>query len=454
MQDLEPELQEAWEDAGWDLRSKGFEQEDINGSSFKGADVLLTKLAHHTGEVMTELEDAFGPGVWLSEEVQDIWMLAGWKLPDSCAGVPWYDGDVTEDDRFDSSEMVRQVSPAFEFDPPEMLREVVQDGSFLRQVSCEGDKYMKTEESNTMLQQISTEMRQQLSDGVALKRQIESGAVCTPKTPKVGTSLAWQARTPTDDAGFRRQASNESRASGYSRTGEKTLPCADGHSDSSKNVLAAETERQPLRQLSCASNTSTVEILSPKSKLPVQGSLAFVIALGAQANGFIPRDEAATGPVLDSAIAKVLESMASQCTIQRQWTCFHARRAPHVSLLEYLTRIRTYLRCSDACMILSLVYINRLTTMETPLELSFLSCHRLLFTSILISLKFYDDLFPSSKYASCVFGVKLVELNSLEAEFLRLLNWKLYVKASEYKWFLGNMTQLSFDHTSLPHEID
>ena len=47
--------------------------------------------------------------------------------------------------------------------------------------------------------------------------------------------------------------------------------------------------------------------------------------------------------------------------------------------------------------------------------------------SLLVATKFFDDKYYENTYYAKVGGIKISEFNSLEALFLQLINFKLYV---------------------------
>ena len=58
---------------------------------------------------------------------------------------------------------------------------------------------------------------------------------------------------------------------------------------------------------------------------------------------------------------------------------FQSSYAPDVTIESYLERIRRYSRCSDACFVMSLIYVDRLIESKN-LILTTLNAHRLLIT--------------------------------------------------------------------------
>jgi hypothetical protein len=145
------------------------------------------------------------------------------------------------------------------------------------------------------------------------------------------------------------------------------------------------------------------------------------------------------------ALAKLLKHMARETTISSppgQKTCFHSVKLPKVSLCSYASRIHKYFRCTDECFVLCLVYIDRIVKHNPDVQVTDLTCHRLLLTGCMVAAKFHDDEYASNEYFARVGGIDTSELNSLEVEFLKLLNWKLYVRGSEYDWFLQTLRRI------------
>lgn len=58
---------------------------------------------------------------------------------------------------------------------------------------------------------------------------------------------------------------------------------------------------------------------------------------------------------------------------------FQSSYAPDVSIESYLERVRRYSRCSDACFVMALIYVDRLIESKN-LVLTTLNAHRLLIT--------------------------------------------------------------------------
>lgn len=55
--------------------------------------------------------------------------------------------------------------------------------------------------------------------------------------------------------------------------------------------------------------------------------------------------------------------------------------------------------------------------------------------------KFYNDVFFGNSYLAYIGGIHPLEMNLLELEFLKLLEWLLWVDPSEYDFYLKGIIQ-------------
>jgi len=114
-------------------------------------------------------------------------------------------------------------------------------------------------------------------------------------------------------------------------------------------------------------------------------------------------------------------------------TSFDSIDPPPIKLTCYLKRIATFTRCSEESLILSLIYIDRLiTNPERKFLVTALNVHRLILSSVLVAVKFYDDWYYDNVFFSKVGGVSSKELNILETEFLFLINFDLSVDSEMF----------------------
>lgn len=60
---------------------------------------------------------------------------------------------------------------------------------------------------------------------------------------------------------------------------------------------------------------------------------------------------------------------------------------------------------------------------------------RLILASVLLTSKFYNDVFYGNHFVAYVGGVHLKEINLLESEFLNYIDWKLWVEPAEFDFY-------------------
>ncbi|KAF8750723.1 Cellulase (glycosyl hydrolase family 5) [Rhizoctonia solani] len=93
-------------------------------------------------------------------------------------------------------------------------------------------------------------------------------------------------------------------------------------------------------------------------------------------------------------------------------TRFHSRTPPGISIQDYLKRIVKYTNV-EICTLLPHFTISSLTV------------HRFVISSITVSSKALCDAFCTNSHYARVGGIKLIELNVLEREFLEKIDWRL-----------------------------
>ncbi|KAI5835771.1 cyclin-domain-containing protein [Schizophyllum commune Tattone D] len=106
-------------------------------------------------------------------------------------------------------------------------------------------------------------------------------------------------------------------------------------------------------------------------------------------------------------------------------TRFHSRSAPAISVLDYLKRIVQYTSAEKSVMLITLYYIDQICACMPLFVLSSLTCHRFIIASITVSSKFHCDAFCTNSRYARVGGISIHELNMLEREFLKALDWRL-----------------------------
>ncbi|KAG2078765.1 cyclin-domain-containing protein [Suillus decipiens] len=109
-------------------------------------------------------------------------------------------------------------------------------------------------------------------------------------------------------------------------------------------------------------------------------------------------------------------------------TRFHSRAVPNISVLDYLRRIIKWTKVEKSCLLLTLHYVDQICARIPLFTLSSLTCHRFIIASITVSSKGLCDSFCTNALYARVGGIPVPELNVLEREFLRAIDWRLMVR--------------------------
>ena len=122
---------------------------------------------------------------------------------------------------------------------------------------------------------------------------------------------------------------------------------------------------------------------------------------------------------------------------------FSANLIPSISIEDYLLRIQEYSNIEKSTLIISLIFIDKLCH-TADVTLTHYNIHRILFTAVLISIKYNEDSFFDNQYYSEIAGVKIKELKLLEYTFISMVNFRFYVHTEiyeKYRNYLENFEQ-------------
>ena len=118
---------------------------------------------------------------------------------------------------------------------------------------------------------------------------------------------------------------------------------------------------------------------------------------------------------------------------QRNLTVFDSHEIPNITMQNYLTRIMTYARTSSRSLIMSLSYIDIIVNERANnMTVTRHNVHRLMLVSLMIASKFYNDIYYDNKTWSRIGGVSLEEINRLEHNFLRLMEYRVHIHVDRF----------------------
>ena len=113
---------------------------------------------------------------------------------------------------------------------------------------------------------------------------------------------------------------------------------------------------------------------------------------------------------------------------------FSAYTIPNISIKDYLIRIQNYSLMEKSTLILSLILTDHMCK-KSNIVLTPYNIHRILFSSVIISIKYNEDSYYDNNFYAQIAGIKPNELKLLEYKFLELNDFDVYVTNVEYEQY-------------------
>ena len=102
-------------------------------------------------------------------------------------------------------------------------------------------------------------------------------------------------------------------------------------------------------------------------------------------------------------------------------------------------RIVRYSSLEKPTLLATVFYIDLLSISYPPFTLSTLTVHRFLITAVTVASKGLCDAFCTNTHYAKVGGISVAELNMLELEFLKKVDWKIVPEAAVLEAYYANM---------------
>ena len=138
--------------------------------------------------------------------------------------------------------------------------------------------------------------------------------------------------------------------------------------------------------------------------------------------------------IISETLNSIIQESKKPNKKQNDHSPFTHEHAPKISLFDYLLRIQKYTEVEDSTLIIALIYIDRICK-KKGIVLSKYNIHRLLFTAILIAIKYNEDIICDNLYYSKIAGVTKKELQVLEYEFMKIIDFDLFVSNKIYQTY-------------------
>ncbi|KAJ1865335.1 Pho80p cyclin [Coemansia sp. RSA 486] len=122
---------------------------------------------------------------------------------------------------------------------------------------------------------------------------------------------------------------------------------------------------------------------------------------------------------------RVVQHNDKLMTVSQKPTRFHSRAPPNITINDYLQRVTKYALLEPSCLLLLLIYVDRICERNPTFTISSLTVHRFIIAAATVACKTLCDAYCTNSHYAKVGGVSMHELNSLEVELLHMTGWHL-----------------------------
>jgi hypothetical protein len=233
-----------------------------------------------------------------------------------------------------------------------------------------------------------------------------------------------------------------------------------------KAALLAVPGQQPQQQQGAAAGAGAGEVRSVSPMLPSSPAQPMVRSIdGSRVTGLqrmLERQNVVR--VLSCSLEQLCPVGAPLPGSPMFLSLFHTSALPGISISDYLERLAVYTASSEEAMVCACIHILRLahhgrteaiaraqaaqnnlpmpdrvpshprinSFSPEPFQVSCFNIHRLLLTALLCTTKYADDAYHNNKLFSSLGGIALRELNTLEVEFLALMDFRIGVPLEQF----------------------
>ncbi|KAG5503530.1 hypothetical protein JKF63_05670 [Porcisia hertigi] len=135
----------------------------------------------------------------------------------------------------------------------------------------------------------------------------------------------------------------------------------------------------------------------------------------------------------------------------RGFYLFQSER-PSGSYVALLTRFAEYTYISASTLLSAVIYLDRLCLRHPRLLLTARNIEKLLVAAVRVSSKVLDLRSVNNKNFASVFSVSVQDMNELESEFLRLMNFDFFLSPKEFENY-AHLVQLPAAYMQMPSSV-
>eukprot|EP00826_Nyctotherus_ovalis_P023389 TRINITY_DN17970_c0_g1_i2.p1 TRINITY_DN17970_c0_g1~~TRINITY_DN17970_c0_g1_i2.p1 ORF type:complete len:184 (-),score=30.77 TRINITY_DN17970_c0_g1_i2:74-625(-) len=152
------------------------------------------------------------------------------------------------------------------------------------------------------------------------------------------------------------------------------------------------------------------------------------------------------GAFLDSihkTMSFIFESiLAKTSKLSPEPSVLNSSKPPPITIAAYISRFNSHMQCPKEVFVAAMVYVDRAVARNAGLVVTSRNVHRLVAGALVVADKFWcDEFMPNSDYAR-VAGMRCGDVNAVEREMLRLLDFDMYIGEKEYEDYCRRLKML------------
>lgn len=141
---------------------------------------------------------------------------------------------------------------------------------------------------------------------------------------------------------------------------------------------------------------------------------------------------ASSRSIIKGVAAAIDCHVAGSCGTNDPSTPFDGVGMESLAISDFLSHILKSGLCSKECLVMALVYIERLVQQHPEVAVSPRNAHRLVLVSVMVGSKILDDFYCRNMYYAVTGSISRAELNEMELQFCFLLDFELDVSVAEF----------------------
>ncbi len=138
-------------------------------------------------------------------------------------------------------------------------------------------------------------------------------------------------------------------------------------------------------------------------------------------------------------LASQVSQVPSGASIDSQFAIYNTPAVPNITLEAYVTRVAQNGFISPATLVTALILLDRLISHYPRLAIAPLNVYKFFFVACRVASKVVEIRTLNNKNFAPIGGLDLMQLNTLEATFLKDIKFDLYVDPKEFLLYAGEI---------------